>query len=232
MILKNVIYNTTFRITEDNMVEVTNKDLKGGAKKYITFDDLINAITSSVESERDVIKFNTPILPHDNNNKVSTILYHELSNNKYVIFLKREKDNVDFDYGDKIYENVGIPRLVFAIKVFNNSVLQTKVVAIKDKIVTENTAIYCYPFSNVYSDGNVCWGGVQLPAFDNAISLKSMPDIFLSSPSNNHLYGKNLSSLEYRPLLEELSNREFKDEYLSPMGKVTFKSWVDRFSKE
>jgi len=207
-------------------VKVTQKNHGLADSKYIAMEDFMKAIEASRKEDSQVSKtFSTPILPNTPDGKITTLGYEEYSNDQFSIILKREKGNIDFQYFDQTFPSVGHPRLLFKVQVADNTVVTTYVVAVKDTVITDETEIYEYPFSNVFHRGRVCWGQTKLPRFDSTAYLKSLPDIFLSSPCNNDNYGHNLSGLEYRPLLEELSGKDFKEEYLKPMN-INYGQWL------
>lgn len=212
--------------TNNNMVKVTLFREKVTETKYITFEDFAGAVLSARESVNETVQFKTPILPKN------CVQYIELSNNSYVIVLKREKGNIDMIYGNRVFKQVGIPTLLFAFKLYQNTLHAGYVVAIKDtKFITRNTKLYHYPFSNVYNfSHSICWGSNKLPTFDEVAYTQNIPDMFLSMPNSNHNYGKNLSGLEYRPLLEALEGNSFNEDWLLDASQ-TYGEWIDLIIK-
>lgn len=92
-------------------------------------------------------------------------------------------------YQDVAFENVGHPRLLFAISTNTEGKVESvKLGAIKGKQpLTMDTSIWHYPYSNVHSDGRVCWSGYH------NLPIDQIPNIFLSTANNGHLNNQTLN---------------------------------------
>lgn len=218
------ILRVTF--TNSNMLKVTFFRDEIVETKYITFEDFVGTVLSAKDSKYEKVQFKTPVLPQN------CVQYIELTSNSYIIVLKREKGNIDMIYSNRVFKQVGIPTLLFAFKLYKNTLNEGYVVAIKDtKFITLDTKLYCYPFSNVYEYSHkICWGSNKLPTFDEVSYTQNIPDMFLSMPNSNHGYGKNLSGLEYRPLLEALEEKEFNEDWLLETNQ-TYEEWINMIIK-
>jgi hypothetical protein len=225
------INNIVIEFDEVNAVRIRHKlDFAGTSVKTITFKDLCEAIRAAQRevSKEEVEIIDTPVLPVSNS--VQTIQHRKLSNGSEYFLMVRQPGKFDIQYFDDTYKEVGIPKLVFAIKLFKSTIQQMFIVVVKDHTVTEDSQLYYYPFSNVSSyDTKVCFGSNRISELniDSPIKLHSVIDMFLSMPNNNDSYGQNLSGLEYRPLLEALNGKNFDNSWLKPMNK-TYKEWLTK----
>lgn len=218
-ILKNILYNTTIRFTESEMIEVVERNDSGNTVKYIKFTDLCNAVLAARESSKELVNaISSPILPKN------CLQYVEQDNGGVMVALQRLGRATDIDYGDHIFKDIGMPNLIFVFRLFSNTIQVGYVVATQDSEINEDTQLYHYPFSNVFTNGSICWGN-KLPAYDELKHVQNVPEMFLSMPNNNHNYGaNNFSGLEYRPLLEALGGKPFNEEWLKPMN-VSYGTW-------
>lgn len=229
--------NVVAEFLANNMVRIKFCTDKGNQIKvipFIQYAEMILSAKKEVESDEDkenekIVINDTPIFPAFKNIRI--IQFREVDNGSNIFIMSREAGQTEITYFDTKFENVGIPKLLFAIKVVNMVIQMVCVVSVKDEIITENTKIYAYPFSNTSSgDGKICFGGNRISnlPIKNAIDLHSIPDMFLAMPNNDDAYGnKNLSGLEFRPLLENLVGKTFEEQWLKPMN-ITYKEWFDK----
>lgn len=214
---------TIIEITEDNACKITIENSDGlKSIKYLSFTNTLNLLNASMrESAEDndltvgEIKLST-IFPGDN--IISTIQTKELVNSNATWYiLLREGVSANFKYKNKVYNNVAMPKTLFAIKVFNDRCCNIKIAAVKTNRITNNTTIYRYPFSNVFDTRNVCLGSNTFSDFDlNGIqNLPMIPEMFLAMTNNNDGYaGSNTSNFQYEELLELLSESTFDNNIL------------------
>ena len=214
---------TIIEITEDNACKITIENSDGlKSIKYLSFTNTLNLLNASMrESAEDndltvgEIKLST-IFPGDN--IISTIQIKELVNSNATWYiLLREGVSANFKYKNKVYNNVAMPKTLFAIKVFNDRCCNIKIAAVKTNRITNNTTIYRYPFSNVFDTRNVCLGSNTFSDFDlNGIqNLPMIPEMFLAMTNNNDGYaGSNTSNFQYEELLELLSESTFDNNIL------------------
>lgn len=222
--------NTVIRFTDENNVTIEINTDKGTEVRYLTFDSFSKAIIAANQQIKlesiDVVE--SPIFTVGDG--ISTVQTRDYNTGSRTVILVREARPMDITYFDDVYKNVGMPRLLFAIKIYKNVIQTVKVMAVKDFIIKEDTELYEYPFSNVSrGSGNVCFGMNRISSIDipSLTALHSIPDMFLSMPNNNDSYGHNLSGLAYRPLLEELVDKPFNNDWLEPAHK-SYKDWISQ----
>ncbi len=236
--------NVVVEFKDNNMVVIKYTTSRGITEKYVSFDDYAKAIASSVKVEESSnISFESPILPSFD---IRTIFHREYSTGAHHILLVREPAPADFtlhSYNSSntkqkviTYKKVGMPRLIFAIKIFENMIQSVKVCAVKAVNITEDTPLFNYPFSNVdgvnkYGSGSICFGSNKISTMNvkNLSSLHSVPNMFLSMPNNHDKYGHNLTDYRYEDLLELLEGQPFDNEILQP-GDVTLKEWIEKLN--
>lgn len=225
--------NITVEFTDEHMVKITHKADNGKQVRYIEFNEYVKALSSAVKQTDygDVEVKDSPILPQFKD--VSTIMHRELSTGSQYLVLVREPKPFDITYFESKFNKVGIPKLIFGVKIYSNIIQEVYVVAVKDKIITEKTKIFHYPFSNVSgSNGHICFGGNRISNINvkSLTGLHSVPRMFLAMPNNNDSYGHNKSGLQYRPLLEALEGKKFKEGWLKPLEQgntqVTYEEWI------
>ena len=106
-----------------------------------------------------------------------------------------------------------------------NVINETKIYAVKDKLITMDTILYNAPFSNVYSAGRVCWGNDNILSvpLKTLVGLESLPGIFFSKTFNIDLdipfHGGTLNFFtefdgkDVFPLEDLVRNTTFKKEW-------------------
>ena len=57
--------------------------------------------------------------------------------------------------------------------------------------------MYHFPLSNVYADGNMCWGSIRIPTVSSLLEIQNIAWMFISAPGNSDL---GLSSGLYETL--------------------------------
>lgn len=236
--------NVVVEFKDNNMVVIKHTTSRGITEKYITFDDYAKAISSSVKQEQgSSISFESPILPSFD---VRTIFHREYTTGAHHVILVRESIPAEFtlhSYNSSntkqrvvTYKKVGMPRLMFAVKIFQNMIQDVKVCAVKAINITEDTPLFNYPFSNVdgiskYGGGSICFGSNKISTMDvkNLSSLHSVPNMFLSMPNNHDKYGHNLTDYRYEDLLELLEGQPFDNDILEA-SNVTLKEWIEKLN--
>ena len=221
--------NTLIRFTDENSVTVEVNTETGTEIRYLSFNDFAKAILAANQQiNMDTAEvIDSPIFPVGYG--VSTVQTRELSTGARIVVLVRDAMPADITYHNDKFKKVGIPKLLFGVKIFQNIIQSVKIMAVKDFIIKEDTKIFEYPFSNVSKcSGNVCFGMNRVSSIDvsSLTALHSLPDLFLSMPNNDDNYGHNLSGLAYRPLLKALVNKSFKKEWLEPSNR-TYKDWFE-----
>lgn len=123
------------------------------------------------------------------------------------------KSKIRVKYQDVPFDNVGHPRLLFAISTVNNRAQDVKLCATRGKQdLTLETDLYQYPFSNVHPSGKVCWSGW------NDLPIDQIPMMFLNTTNNSHLNSDTLS------LFKMYQNKNYPDKNLKPLNQ-TIEDW-------
>lgn len=221
----------TVTFTDTNMVQIRSTTDRGKSVKTVSFEAYCEAIIAAQRKEENYgDEVDTPIFPQ--NPSVSTIQMRQLTTGAEWYFITREAGPLDLQYHDTAFKQVGIPKLLFAVKLSKNVVQRVAVMATLDRTITEDSKLYNYPFSNVSGEtGIICFGGNRLHdySFDSSLQLHSMPNMFLSMPNNDDNYGtRNESKLAFRPLLEQIEGKDFPTEWLKA-SKLTYGEWRDKF---
>lgn len=113
-------------------------------------------------------------------------------------------------YFEKMYR-MPFPALVFYFDVKSGVVNKSKCFAMKDTVVTDTTKLYYFPYSNVYDDGNICWGTNQLPELSCLKDIDLLVQLFMGATYNNDLWtikrvGNHYSSVF--EMFEKLNNQK------------------------
>lgn len=152
----------------------------------------------------DDLVIETPILPKN-------CVYYRSSNARKVVALHIEKQKWDVNLLGDWIPLVGHPHMLFIFDLTAAGHVSPKLFAMKDPIVSFDTKLYRYPFSNVGDHGSCCWG--SFPQVTELRQLESFPGIFMSGERNFHMYPKT-GGYEYRELLMNLSGNDFDDDLL------------------
>lgn len=210
-----------------NMVE----ELDNGTRKekLISVEDLISALTSSIEGKTHV--------------EVKSVLYRELKNTKLIQYktvgpkaikyiLLSKKHKTPMQLFNRLYDNVGIPNLLYCVHVVNNRLTKIYVVAVKDTNITKNTLLYYYPFTNVDQQSSACLGrNIFAPGIedDDCEMLYNVPNQFMSMPNNLDYYRatNNSKCYECEELIKSLTDKDFDDELLVENG-LTYDKWFQK----
>lgn len=216
-------------IENSNTVTVI-EELEGGRKeeKTITMEDLISSIISSTNKGA----FRTIKSPlYKEWRGIKLIQSKQIGENSHIYVLLKEKHKAPMQIFNRMYGNVGVPTLLYGVKVINDRMSDLFVVAIKDNVVIENTVIYKYPFTNVSGTlGKVCLGG---NIFNKGISkgneLYKIPNQFFSMPNTMHSYrsDNNSKGLEFETMLKNLNDNEFDDDLLVDKDNLSYSQWFD-----
>lgn len=196
-------------------------DEKGGKiERTIAPEELVRLLS---ESQIDVNSWNeSPILPEN------CYRYTEnTTHNAYKVLLKIPPQNHDTWLFDQRIEGMAYPSLMFGFVVMGNRVKEKYVVALlKDDLVTDETPVYFYPYSNVYEDAKACWH--ELPEIVELRQLGTLPELFFASPDTMELlHGqkRNSSGLEYREFLTKYQGKSFPTEFLVPRKETVGDFW-------
>lgn len=64
-------------------------------------------------------------------------------------------------------------------------------------LISPATDLYMFPYGNVHSGGDVCWGSIQLPAVKELPGVLAYVDTFFSSVFNGDLGGGTFQTFHY-----------------------------------
>lgn len=140
------------------------------------------------------------------------------------ILLEYASPTVNWRYGDILYEGFPLPRLLFGFCLTNIGRICHMAVGIPDSgELSMDTAMFLWPFSNVYRDNQVCLGNNTLPLLQSLTHLQDVARFFLTLPNNNDLYVQqnNRPGLPYPELLHHLKDKDrqyYYDHILVPSG--------------
>lgn len=223
-------------INEMFEIFISHKDDYGAFdKKAICLDDLYNILSEcnnkrqykKVKKESNML-YSSPLMPNFNGVHV---LQHIIKNNTtQIVVLQREAKRSKIAFYDEVLEDVGMPSLLFMVYIINNKISSARVVAVKDKVIREDSMLYKYPLTNVYGDGAICFGGNDLKKYelDNTFNnLHSFPNMFLMMPSTHELQHQNGYNMQLRPLLNYLKGKDFDVDKLVE-AKISYKEWINR----
>jgi len=162
----------------------------------------------------------SPLLPKN------CFIYQEMLDGAKIVGIQVEAQRFDIKYHRKEFLDVGHPNMLFLFTIRGQKVLNCKLVCVKDKILTPETQLYRYPFSNVYTNTDTCWPDLNTYRVKSIAHLGTMPFAFLHSINNEHLFqGVNLGEKYF-----ELQGEDFDHETLKPLNK-TMNEWLE-VSKE
>lgn len=224
-------------ITDDFDIFVTSKGSNQVSdKKLISIDDLYNILgecngkrkSKNVKLNRDIL-YSSPLMPSFNGVHV---LQHIIKNqNTEIVVLQREARRSKVAFYDEVIDDVGIPSLIFAIYLTGGAIRTAKVMAVKDKLIKEDTKLYRYPLTNVGDMGSICFGKNNLREYSiddyTFNNLHSFPNMFLMMPSTHDIRHQNKYKMDLKPLLNHLKGKDFDNEKLSD-ANITYREWINQ----
>jgi hypothetical protein len=175
---------------------------------YLTVEGLAESLMDGQYVEA----VHSPILPK------RCVQYSQLDRIKGIwqAIFEVPKDRFSIIYKNKLYKNVGFPRMLFVYQVTNEITTISTIYACRDnEEITEDTQLYHFPFSHVSIDGHVCMGRNILPS----ASIKELENFhfyFLTSPFGDDYGSKTLTGKSVKDLFEILENKDFPDDWLVP----------------
>lgn len=199
-------------------------------EKIIAINDFLISILEAT-SNTELNSFLSPL--HSIRKGIELIQSKNFSSNSSIYVLFREKGYAPMPHYNRMYENVGVPNLIFAVKVINNRLSKLYVVATKDKIITNDTKIYRYPFTNVAGNSAlVCTGsntfepGIE----DNDFKLLfDVPNKFFSMPNNQgYAECRNSKYPHIEEVFKMLNNNEFDEELLVRSPFLNYRDFIQK----
>lgn len=116
---------------------------------------------------------------------------------------------------------ISYPGCVFFMDFSNKILKSSKIYAVGEK----KELLYQFPFPNVYSTGNICWGSVKLPQIESLKETEIIPEFFFGADNNNDLFSSNYlakvggETSSPKSWFKFLNGKEvFPMEYLKPVG--------------
>lgn len=209
--------STSKRVT----VEIIQDD-HSVESKVISFEDFLSILNGSFENSYD--EYEIGKLPKGYY-KGSLFPNHENSF-KCTVVVPPGKFPVSY-YGT-IY-TIPFPSLVFCFKVIKGCVNSSTCYAVKDDSPTDDTVLYTYPFGNVHSNGNICWGSNSLGDVRVLADIDRLVATFYGVPTNNDLFTPGDTVLRTESFVETLRSfyehlngkDDFPTNVLSPFGNLT-----------
>lgn len=158
----------------------------------------------------------SPLLPKN------CFIYQEMLDGAKLVGIEVEAQRFDIQYHRKHFEDVGHPKMLFLFTVRGQKVLGCKIVCVKDQVLTPDTQLYRYPFSNVHGDTSTCWPDLKTYQVKSIAHVGTMPFAFIHSQNNEHLYsGVNLGEKYFN-----LQGKDFDNDTLVPMNE-TLNVWLE-----
>ncbi|HEK4907937.1 TPA: hypothetical protein SOL44_003023 [Clostridioides difficile] len=225
----------SFKFLEDSNVIHCIENLDGRKKSYdINVSDFMSSLTSAYKTKqkKQIFKpiYNPIYKEHDNIKFIHSI---QTNKNTYVYVFLRKKSPSPMSFGKDYYSDVGMPNLLFAIKVVNNIFSRLFIVASDTEHIKENTQLFFYPFTNTPGpETSACIGSnninLNLNNFDN---LFLIPNIFFSMPNTIDYFSieRNTKHLEFLALLEYLNHKTFDDNLL--VECCIYDEWIKSICK-
>lgn len=220
--------------SDSKTVNVINDDGIKKTEKLVGINDFLNSILISID-KNEVNTYISPLYEDRKGVKLIQCKYYGKNSKIYILF--REKGNVPMPVYHRIYANVGIPSLLFAVHVVNNRMDKLYVVATKDTVITNDTLIYRYPFTHVsYTNGSVCTGQNRFtPGIEdnNLKLLYEIPNQFFSMPNAgadyaNYADNRNDSHIGVEEKFRELDNKDFDEGLLIKSPFLNYKNFIEK----
>lgn len=215
-------------IDKSKTVNVFTEDDNGKKKdKIVDMQSFLVGILSAVEKD-ELHSYISPL--YEERRGVKLIQSKSFNSNSTMYVLHMKKCNQPMPIYNRFYDNVGIPALLFAVKVVNNRLTDLYTVAVKDEIITNETKIYKYPFSNVNGfNGKVCTGSNRFePGIEdnNFKKLYEVPYQFISMPNLGAEYNNYVGTTE--ELFRKFNNKEFDDGLLQESPYLNYKKFIEK----
>lgn len=181
-------------------------------EKLVLLSDLLEELSTYRETNFGLLPKNVRLCASKGNRLVVGI---EFEKAQRVINFTSFPDSVRFDH-------VSLPAgiLLQKLNVSGSRYIHVNsyIFAIRGRrIQFPNDRLYHYPTPNVYSDGRVCWGGVNLGEINSLSATEGVVSSFFSNQFNSDLfYDRVVSSSSYASMSAEsffnhLNENEFDD---------------------
>lgn len=139
-----------------------------------------------------------------------------------IVGIEVEAQRFDVQYHRKQFEAVGHPEMLYLFSIRGKKVLNCRLVCVKDQVLTPETQLYKYPFSNVHKDTSTCWPSLKNFEVKSVAHAGTLPFAFMNSSNNDHLFtGVNLGEIYMN-----LQGKDFDSDSLVPLN-MTFNYWLN-----
>jgi hypothetical protein len=139
---------------------------------------------------------------------VEGIVQYVRHDNKVLLVYQVPTKTREITYRDnslnKNFKNVRIPYTLFLLLLQQQNdakyyMIQEYCYAMKGPLLTQLDSLYRFPFTNVHSNAQICWGGNTTGYSWNSLAgLISHIELFYDSPFNAHLDDGNYAPLEVK----------------------------------
>lgn len=191
--------------------------------KVVAYTDYVKALVGDVKCRA----VETDLLPRD-------VLKVSISERErtYLLYIPPERRALLYAQrgrvkGDVVGFYVPYPSLILKVRVGEKIAKPEWVCALdSDKWPDSKTDIYHFPYSNVYTSGDICMGGnsIDIVGKSTAQILEECKDLFFMSPYNGDLFRlcENVKEgINFEQLLKKMNMKEkFPSEWLMWMGKL------------
>lgn len=150
-----------------------------------------------------------------------------LTGQSILYYLRYPELCADISYHGTEYADFPLPRLVFSFRYMQDcgKIGDVRLAVVKDERLMPDTAIFTYPFSNVFMDHRICLGNNALPIYKDPTRLHTLMRFILSFPNNDDMFSEknNKLGMGYRDLLEHLKDKDpayYYSDVLIPMKKT------------
>lgn len=158
----------------------------------------------------------SPLLPKN------CFIYQELLDGAKLVGIEVGAQRFDVQYHRNHFEDVGHPKMLFLFTLRGENALQCRLVCVKDNVLTPETKLYQYPFSNVHKNTDTCWPDLRKYKVKSIAHVGTLPFAFMNSANNNHLFnGVNLG--EY---YQSLQGKDFDGDSLIPL-ELSLSEWLE-----
>jgi len=189
--------------------------------KEISHDDFIRTLSTS--------KINIDVNSEElkSYSLGANVVKFKASENGFFYFFLVKKGKYTFNYGG-FSNKINYPNLLFIIGIDSGYLMNyTRVFALKDEDIIESDSfgvhtykikkkanLYAYPFSNVSSDGRICWGNITMPSLDTYESICELVNLFFESESNKDFQSYWLKTKDIFKVIKHLQHNVFDEDEL------------------
>lgn len=179
------------------------ESVKNGVRscKQVSYKTLIESIQKSLELEH----VTSGLLP------VGCLSFAMEASGFYTVSILHPECQADITYEKTEYKDFPLPRLVFKFRLKKGLRVQQCWMGVVGKgMLTPETPMYWYPFSNVGTGYGLCTGSNLLPKCKSLHTLSSLPYYILGMPNNNDHFSnkRNKPELEMRDLMDLLKDKD------------------------